>query len=309
MSGNSDTIEQAPNVKSFDPVSAFLDLKFRKKGPLVRLKKAEDGIPVYFIHELTGTVSCYHHIVEVIEAPIFGIQVPQPERSGSSVSTIESQAAKYVDLIVKNQPEGPFHLVSWSAGVTTTLEVARQLTLIGRQPQILVNIDQQLDNAKGVVGPTHSFLENLYYWLCNEPKWPLSKFGRRLIEKFAQTIRRPAEAAVQNPADQVHKAQDLINTVSTREEGDFIRNFYDLHFAYIPPRSYSGRVLSFVATIGGEPDKLIRSWKSVARNSQFIFVPGDHMSLVKGPGVLELREHVRKAFSQSAATAVSKASP
>ena len=59
MSGNSDTIEQAPNAKSFDPVSAFLDLKFRKKGPLVRLKKAEDGIPVYFIHELTGTVSCY----------------------------------------------------------------------------------------------------------------------------------------------------------------------------------------------------------------------------------------------------------
>jgi thioesterase domain-containing protein len=299
---NPNTMAESPDTGLFDPVAAFLDLKFRKKGPLVKLKKADQGIPVYFIHELTGTVSCYHQIVEVIEAPVFGIQVPQSERSGSSVSTIESLAAKYVDLIIKNQPEGPFHLVSWSAGVTTTLEVARQLTVIGRQPKILVNIDQHLDNAKGIVSSAHSFLENSYYWLCNEPKWPLPKFGRRLLEKFTETIRARTAPPSPNPASEVHKAQDLMNKVATPAEAEFIRKFYDLHFAYIPPRSYSGQVLTFVARGNPEPDKLIKSWKSIARNSQFIFIPGDHLGLVRGASVIELREHVRKAFSKLPAT-------
>lgn len=291
------TKELTPNAGSFDPVAAFLERRFRKKGALVPLKKADKGIPIYFIHELTGAVSCYHHIVEAIEAPIFGIQVPQPERSADSVSTIESLAAKYVDIIIKNQPEGPLHIVGWSAGSTTTLEVASQLTSIGRQPQIFINIDQPLDNAKGVVSPAHSFLENMYYWLCNEPKWPLSKFARRLLEKFTETIRTLAGRPSPNPKGQVHGAQPTIDKAETPEEGDFIRKFYDLHCAYIPPRSYSGQVLSFVARENPEPDKLIRSWKSVAPNSQFIFIPGDHLGLVKGPGVMELREHMRKAFS------------
>jgi thioesterase domain-containing protein len=295
---DSNTKEPAPTTGSFDPVATFLERKFRKRGPLITLKKADEGVPVYFIHELTGAVSCYHHIVEAIDAPIFGIQVPQPERSADSVSTIKSLAAKYVDIIIKNHPQGPIHLVGWSAGTTTTLEVATQLTSIGRQPQILVNIDQPLDNAKGIVSNAHSFLENTYYWLCNEPKWPVLKFGRRLFEKFLESVRTVAGRPSSNPRWLIHYAQPTIDQAATPEEGDFIRKFYDLHFAYIPPRSYSGQVLNFIAKENPEPDKLIKSWKSVAPNSQFIFVPGDHLGLIKGPGVIELREHMRKAFSK-----------
>jgi thioesterase domain-containing protein len=297
VSGNP-TMEQAQNTGLFDPIAVLLDLKFRKKGPLVDLKKADEGVPVYFIHELTGVVSCYHQIVKVLDGPVFGIQVPEAERNGGTISTIEGQAAKYVELIVGNQPEGPMRLVGWSAGSTIALEVARQLTSIGRQPQILINIDQPIDNSKGIVSPYHSFAENIYYWIRNEPIWPLSRLIRRIVEKFAQVIEGKKTHPSYNIESGIHKAQILINMAKTPEEGDFIRNFHDLVMEYIPPRSYSGRVLSFVASdnLGGE--RLVRSWKSFAPNSQFIFVSGDHLTLVRGADVAEVREHIREAFSK-----------
>ncbi|HLI67226.1 MAG TPA: thioesterase domain-containing protein [Caulobacteraceae bacterium] len=295
MSGNP-ARERAPNAEPFDPIAAFLDLKLRKKGPLVELKKADDGVPVYFIHELTGNVSCYHYIVEAIEGPAFGIQVPPNERRTSTISTIEDLSSKYVELIVAKTPHGPICLVGWSAGATIALEVARQLTSIGRQPGILINIDQPIDNAKGIVSPHHSFLENLYYWLCNEPKRPLHKFASRLVAKVGETVtavtgRQPA-APVRYPKNSVDKAR-------SPEEADFYRKFYHLLFAYIPPRSYSGQVLSFVASENENPDRLVKSWKSIAPNCQFVPAPGDHDAMVKkGPGVIEVREHIRRAISE-----------
>jgi thioesterase domain-containing protein len=299
MIGNA-TLEQAQDTEPFDPIAAFLDLKFRKKGPLVKLNKSDEGVPVYFVHELMGDVSCYHRVVDGIDVPAFGIQVPQAERTSSIISTIEDLAARYVELIVQNQPEGPIRLVGWSAGATIALEVARQLTSIGRQPQILVSIDQQIDNAKGIVSPYHSFLENLYYWICNEPKWPLSKFGGRLLEKFTENfvslIRRTP------PVIPVHDPKNAIKKVRTPEETEFIRKLYDLLFAYIPPRSYPGLVLSLIGTENEQSGSLMKSWRSIAPNTQFIFVPGDHQTLVKGPGAIEVREHIGKVLAELSTT-------
>jgi thioesterase domain-containing protein len=286
----------SPNTEPFDPTSVFLDLKFRKKGPLVELKKGGEGVPVYFIHELMGDVSCYHRIVKEIEAPVFGIQVPFLERKSSTIPTIEDLASKHVQVIIKHRPEGPVRIVGYSGGSTLALEVSRQLTLIGRQPQILVNIDQPIENARGMVSPYHSFWENLYYWLRNEPKWPVSKFAGRLKDKVVETFLAVRGRAPPNP---VHSAQDAIRSgARSLEEGEFIQRFYELLYTYIPPRSYSGRVLSFVSTQNDYTDKLIKSWKSIAQDSEFIFVPGDHFTLVTGPGAIEVREHIRRTFSQ-----------
>jgi thioesterase domain-containing protein len=296
--------EETRDERAPDRVSLLLSLKFRKKGPLVELKKADEGVPVYFIHELTGDVACYHRIVEAIEGPAFGIQVPQLERRTSNISTVEKLAAKYVELISGKHPDGPVRIVGYSAGSTVALEVANQLTSIGRQPQILVNIDQPIDNSKGIISPRNSFLENLYCWLRDEPKWPLSKFGARLMEKIAEAFtakmgRSPREIVREPaPAQNITWLRILADKASTPEEGDFIKKFYEILFAYIPPRLYSGQVLSFIATENKEPDRLVKSWRSVAQASEFIVVRGDHETLLRGPGVIEIREHIRNAFAR-----------
>jgi phthiocerol/phenolphthiocerol synthesis type-I polyketide synthase D len=239
-------------------------------------------------------VSCYRRIVEALEPPVFGIQVPFPERNGGAIPTIEALAARHVELIVGHRPAGPIRLVGWSAGATLALEIARQLTAIGRQPQILVNIDQPLDNSKGVVSPYHSFLENLCVWLRNEPKRPLSKFAGRLAEKAAEAFKALTGRPSPPP---VHDPQSAVESARTPQEGEFVRRFYQLAYAYIPPRAYSGQVLSFVSTENEDPERLVRSWKAIAPTSRFIVVRGDHHALVKGPSVIALREHLRTALA------------
>jgi thioesterase domain-containing protein/acyl carrier protein len=115
---------------------------------IVRMRNAGSRTPIIFIHPMTGLVFAYsklaHHLGE--DRGCYGIQSPM--YMGSSVpSSIEGLAEIYADLIADELGEEPFHLVSWSAGGTISLELAKHVSTRGLGLRKLVFIDTFLWNA------------------------------------------------------------------------------------------------------------------------------------------------------------------
>ena len=91
---------------------------------ITALQSHGDLQPIYFIHGISGDVTCYRHLVEKLgdDQPAFGLR-----QSAEPTETIEQMAATLIDGLKTIQHKGPYRLVGYCFGGTVAFEMARQL--------------------------------------------------------------------------------------------------------------------------------------------------------------------------------------
>ena len=143
--------------------------------PLVPLKAGGGMPPVYFIHDVGGSVAGLFPMARrmTYSGAVIGIQArglagPEPPHV-----SVEAMAAEYLREIKTWQPEGPYHLCGYSFGGLVAFEMARQLAQSG--------------NKLGLVG--------LFDTRLSPRRWPvrcwLSLVGRRMLEIVAAASATP----------------------------------------------------------------------------------------------------------------------
>ncbi|MHB8744953.1 MAG: type I polyketide synthase [Gammaproteobacteria bacterium] len=100
---------------------------------LVRIQPKGHLTPLFCFHPSGGQVFVYHHLISTLGSarPIYGIQSRALNDYRLEHVSLEAMAADYVEVIRKQYPDGPYHLLGWSMGGRLAISIARLLEQSG----------------------------------------------------------------------------------------------------------------------------------------------------------------------------------
>jgi thioesterase domain-containing protein len=110
---------------------------------MVRLRAGDAGRPLFLVHPTHGNGLCYGGLAVMLGTshPVYALTSAGLLPGGEPDRSIEQMAKRYVDRIVRHDPQGPYLLGGWSQGASIALEMAKILRSMGREITHLVSID------------------------------------------------------------------------------------------------------------------------------------------------------------------------
>merc|ERR1711981_1320654 len=86
----------------------------------------EDAIPVYFFHDITGSIEYARPLAECMDMPCFGVKMPDVRRLGT-IESLEHLVETYVEAVKAKHPHGPYIFSGCGFGCQLAYEAACQL--------------------------------------------------------------------------------------------------------------------------------------------------------------------------------------
>ena len=114
-----------------------------RQSPLVPIQPRGSKRPLFFVHELTGSVQSYSNLARYLgpEQPIYGLRMQDLEDDADARACIEEMASRYVEAMRATQPAGPYQIGGWSFGGLVAFEMAQQLKRQGEDVTLLALFD------------------------------------------------------------------------------------------------------------------------------------------------------------------------
>ncbi len=112
-----------------------------RTGYRVALRAQGANRQLFLVHPAGGHVMGYRGLAVLLDRPVHAFQAPGLEGQGEPLDSIEALALTYVDLLERQQPDGPVLLGGWSSGALIAFEMAVQLRRRGRTVAGVVMID------------------------------------------------------------------------------------------------------------------------------------------------------------------------
>jgi len=152
-------------------------------SPLVRIKAGAAEIkPLYLVHGAGGNVLNFRSLSGYLDprVPFYALRALGSDGGAEIHQTIEEMASCYVEAVLKNQPEGPYHLAGYSGGGVIAFEMAQQLRRAGHEVGHLIFFDTL---APEIEPHRITLLEKIWmarHWsLGFALRWPLRKWQSR----------------------------------------------------------------------------------------------------------------------------------
>ena len=118
------------------------------------------------------------------DRPVYGLShVYHASFQETIAETIEELAGQYLDDVYKVCPEGPYHLLGFSAGAMVAYEMARQLIESGREVHSMVLIEPPLGKQANRIGGKREHLQGY----VQESGWNLRTIGY-LLQRICKSI-------------------------------------------------------------------------------------------------------------------------
>ena len=221
------------------------------------------------------------------ERPVYGLQARGLMGDAPIHKTIGKMAAHYVQEIQTVQPEGPYHLASWSLGVIIAYEMAQQFNAIGEEVAFLGMLDQ---------GPMP---------VGEKPKdqagYLTAVFGQHLLLD-AEELREMSNDEQIAHVYQVARDVEWIYPDITLEMFRYYVHIQKTHadaWRKYKPKHYPGSVYFFRAEDSDheENKEIDLGWGKLADGGVQIFtVPGDHLTMIHPPHVKMLARTMRQCL-------------
>jgi amino acid adenylation domain-containing protein/non-ribosomal peptide synthase protein (TIGR01720 family) len=249
-------------------------------SPLVPMQRGGSGLPVFCIHPVWPEVFCYEELANHLGAdrPVYGLRDLRVHAPEITARTIEELAATYVAAIRTVQPEGPYRLAGYSLGGVIAYEMAREFRRCGQEVPVLALLDargyfpgEPLDHRVPITTALDGALEHL-------PPDFLDRLRALPAERQVDYALRAAKSA---------RLPELFHTVLRIYGAN--TNAWQMY----RPGCYDGRMLLFMATAQERQAELgpLAYWEPVVKAGIVVHsVPGDHITMLKEPGVTKLAE-------------------
>lgn len=133
-----------------DPTPAAIAARVEGGGgvsmdQLVRMRSGDGAPPLICVHPAIGLTWCYTGLIPYItdERPVYGIQSPGMTVGVGPAASMVELARRYVDLVRRAQPHGPYHLLGYSVGGAIAHAMAVRLRALGEEVGTLIMLDTQ----------------------------------------------------------------------------------------------------------------------------------------------------------------------
>jgi thioesterase domain-containing protein len=234
--------------------------------------------------------------------PIYGLQPRGLDGVLLPHSTVTAAADCYVRTIEEMQPKGAVHLLGHSFGGWVVFEMAQRLLEIGRRTGSLTILDSDAPNDDVSAIREYSRSEGFM----------------ELVDTFEQLLERPLNIALSDLAplseagqrDLLHARLVKAGLVPERSRPDMLRGqlqtfFMALRTPYRPDRKYLGPVHLVLVddprldrdSNNRKQEELVLGWKQWAPNLVCSHAPGNHMTLLKRPHVITLRNLIQEKIN------------
>jgi thioesterase domain-containing protein/acyl carrier protein len=290
------TLFEAPTIRQLATI-------IRAKGwqppwsCLVPIKPSGTRPPLYIVHGVGGNILIYSDLARYLghEQPVYGIQSLGLDGKQVPFTRVEDMAARYIKEIRMFQPSGPYQLAGLCFGGVVAFEMARQLSAIGERVPVVVLMDTfvlpdstsltyALRNILAASGRRARYhLDNLVTLSLTEKVGHLRQSVQRLKTRIRIRFWQLMAGRKKSENVSVTSALRIVresNTIAARK------------YRAVP---YHGKVILFLAREGdneglGDP---IEQWQSLAKGGvQAIWVPGDHVTIVREPQIRELAQRL-----------------
>ena len=219
------------------------------------------------------------------ERPVYGLQSPEPP-----VEDVAAMSALYLEAVRQVQPAGPYHLVGWSMGGVVAYEMARQLAAVGERVETLALLDT-LSPLVWTAEPALSDVDVVAAFALDlarlsgvaVPDVDLSALD--LPGALAQVLKLGRAAGVLAPGVEPADLRRLFERFRANRRA----------LVTYPPLPYAGPVALFRASDVGNAADARRDlgWGDLVTNLRIAELPGDHYSILHGPGAAALVAAVR----------------
>ena len=150
--------------------------------PLVVLRAAPTGRPLFLIHSGQGDVTTYGLLAQrLVERPIYGLQSVGLHGESWPLMTVPAMARRYLPEILDKDPTGPYLLGATCMGGLVALELAQMLVRQGKQVGLLAFMDVRYPLPSW---RSHEFIERWYGPLRD----PVRDAGRILRWAIARAV-------------------------------------------------------------------------------------------------------------------------
>lgn len=116
---------------------------------LVPLKPVGSKTPLFIVHGSGLNILNFAHIINHFdeEQPVYGFQGVGPNGYDNWFDSIEAMAAKYIESIIKINPNGPYAIGGFSFGGIVAFEIAKQLKEQGKTVSTIALLDSYVDSS------------------------------------------------------------------------------------------------------------------------------------------------------------------
>ena len=116
---------------------------------LVPIKPNGNKTPFFMVHGAGLNILNFAHVINHFDEdqPIYGFQGIGPNGYENWFESIEAMAARYIESVIKINPNGPYAIAGFSFGGIVAFEMARQLNEQGKKVSIVALLDTYVDSS------------------------------------------------------------------------------------------------------------------------------------------------------------------
>ena len=241
----------------------------RASGPLVLLREAEAGRPLFLVHNGAGSVACFGQLARRLASrPIYGLQSIGLSGEGWPLLSIAGMARRYLRELIAKDPTGPYLLGGTCSGGMVAFEMAQQLVAAGRKVALLALFD------------------------VNHPLTRSQYTGIKPLLLFLRDAGRILRWGILRAAGRHRTARRL---PAWRR---FVANMNRMAFLRYEPVPYPGALTLFLTIdkkYRGEDHRLIL--RRLARESHSVMIPGDRPGIFIPPAVDETARQLDRCIA------------
>jgi amino acid adenylation domain-containing protein len=266
----------------------------RGRSLMVDLGARGPGLPLVLVHPIGGGVLCYGALARCLAGArdVIGIEAAGYETDEEPETGLVQMAARYVDALVGQRPQGPYLLGGWSMGGVVAFEMARQLAAARHEVPLVVLIDSAVPARPRVPRSfdVHESVMDFAVDLARTAGVDAASWLERLRgldpesifhRGFYQAIQR-SEIVGEIGPDRLRRLHDVFRANRLALDG-------------YQPRAFSGRVVLIRAEsrFNGHEAAAAGGWDALALGGVTTHhLPGDHYMIMQPPAVERLAEIV-----------------
>ncbi len=261
---------------------------------LVPIASAGKGRPLFIVHGAGGNVLFLWSLARALagDRPIFGFQAMGVNSSDTPDQTVEEMASRYVGELV-GEHEGPYLLGGYSGGGVVTMEMVRQLQVLGHDVEHVILFDS-VPADRPLPGSRQRLVNILTNARIGGPRAVTPRYS---TEKITRYLARVLPAGDDDPDH-----RDATDFALGYEEMDGYVDLYD-HFSAVAAR-YRTKVYDVDVTVF-KADQIAPIqpwdyyWREHVRGSLTLrFVRGDHHTMFYPEFIPHLAAQVRQRLAE-----------